>query len=99
MIEPFTLKHLAMGGPSYPWHKVKKEAVVRECIDNPAECRGVVEMRPSLTGTGTAIPRCDGHWEQRLEREEELRNDYPDSPIAPSWFDPTVAGERWDDDY
>ena len=20
-------------------------------------------------------------------------------PIAPSWFDPSIAGERWDDDY
>lgn len=72
---------------------------MRECIDNPDECHGSVEMRPSLTGTGTAIPRCDFHWEVRLTREEELRQQYPDSPIAPSWFDPTAAGERWDDDY
>lgn len=71
----------------------------RECIDDPAECGGEVEMRPSLTGTGTAIPRCDRHWGLRLQREEQLRRDYPDSPIAPSWFDPTYAGERWDDDY
>jgi len=71
----------------------------RECIDNPAECKGKVEMRPSLTGTGTPIPRCDHHWEKRLEKDEEHRRIYPDSPIAPSWFDPTLAGERWDDDY
>jgi hypothetical protein len=56
-------------------------------------------MRESLTGTGTMIPRCDLHWDKRLQREEELRKRYPDSPIAPSWFDPTIAGERWNDDY
>jgi hypothetical protein len=31
-------------------------------------------------------------WE-RIERE------YPDSPIAPAWFDETAAGEHWDSDY
>lgn len=72
---------------------------MRECIDNPAECRGPVEFRPSLTGTGTPIPRCDFHWNRRLEREDELRSAYPDSSIPPMWFDPTAAGERWDDDY
>lgn len=72
---------------------------MRYCIENPAECRGEVEMRSSLTGTGMAIPRCDHHWEKRLERDEEHRRIYPDSPIAPSWFDPSIAGERWDDDY
>ena len=71
---------------------------MRECIENPDECRGEVEMRPSLTGTGTTIPRCDHHWDLRLERDEQLRRDYPDSPIPPAWFDPTFAGERWDDD-
>ena len=70
-----------------------------ECIDNPDECGGEVELRPSLTGTGTSIARCDRHWWLRLQREEELRKVYPDSPIAPSWFDPAAAGERWDDDY
>jgi hypothetical protein len=53
----------------------------------------------SLTGTGTSIPRCDAHWDERLRQDERIRNDYPDSPIAPSWFDPADAGERWDDDY
>lgn len=29
---------------------------------------------------------------------EDLRRDYPDSPIPPSWFDPANAGERWEDE-
>ena len=70
-----------------------------ECIDDHrGECSGPVELRPSLTGTGTPIPRCDLHWDIRLEKEDELRSVYPDSPNPPSWFDPEVAGERWDDD-
>jgi hypothetical protein len=67
--------------------------------DMPSPCRGPVEYRESLTGTGTPIPRCDYHWNLRLDREDEHRRIYPDSPIAPAWFDPEAAGERWDDDY
>lgn len=71
----------------------------RECLDaNRGGCRGPVELRPSLTGTGMAIPRCDAHWSKRLDQEQEWRAVYPDSPIAPSWFDPTAAGEVWDED-
>lgn len=71
-----------------------------DCLQyRDGECRGEVAFRPSLTGTGTAIKRCDLHWERRLERDQEHRQVYPDSPIAPSWFDPTLIGEHWDSDY
>jgi hypothetical protein len=70
-----------------------------ECLDaHQGDCRGATEYRPSLTGTGTAIPRCDKHWEDRLDKEDELRQVYPDSPIPPAWFDPTAAGETWDEE-
>ena len=73
--------------------------IVRECLDEVrGGCSGEVLLRPSLTGTGMAIPRCDAHWIKRLEKDEEDRAIYPDSPIAPAWFDPTAAGERWDDE-
>ncbi len=62
-------------------------------------CQGEVEYRMSLSGTGASIPRCDHHWDERLEAQERIDRDYPDSPVAPSWFDPADAGERWDDDY
>lgn len=71
-----------------------------DCLEyGNGPCEGAVEYRTSLTGTGMAIERCDRHWELRLAREEELRRDYPDSPFAPDWFDPSYAGERWDDEY
>jgi hypothetical protein len=71
-----------------------------ECLDrHKGGCSGEVALRPSLTGTGMAIARCDRHWQKRLDLQTQDRIDYPDSPIPPAWFDPTAAGERWDDDY
>lgn len=70
-----------------------------ECIQrHDGTCHGAVEHRPSLTGTGTRIPRCEHHWERRLQAEEEHRQIYPDSDIPPAWFDPAAAGERWNED-
>lgn len=69
-----------------------------DCLDGPDDCRGPVEYRMPLSGTGRAFPRCDRHWEQRLDRQERINRDYPDSPCAPVWFDPVLAGERWEDD-
>ena len=71
-----------------------------ECLeDHTGDCEGDVELRPSLTGTGTPIARCDGHWAKRLDTEDDHRRVYPDSSQPPDWFDPEAAGERWDDDY
>lgn len=72
-----------------------------DCLDagGATACRGPVEYRAAISGTGRSFPRCDRHWERRLAEHEEISAAYPDSPIAPSWFDPTLAGERWDDDY
>lgn len=70
-----------------------------ECLDDhKGGCSGAVELRPSLSGTGTPIPRCDAHWAARLDWQDEHNRAYPDSPCPPSWFDPTYAGERWDED-
>lgn len=52
-----------------------------------------------LSATGRSFPRCEAHWEERLDRQAEINERYPDTPIAPSWFDPSYAGERWNDDY
>lgn len=62
-------------------------------------CDGEVEMRESLSGTGEPIPRCTKHWAGRLDAHQRLREVYPDSSTPPSWFDPSVVGEHWDDDY
>lgn len=66
------------------------------CLEHDASCGGLVELRPSLTGTGTPIARCDRHWHARLQAESAHRHRYPEH--APADFDPGYAGERWDED-
>lgn len=70
-----------------------------ECLDGPTDCAGEVQYRMPLSGTGRSFPRCDAHWSERLDRQAEIDRRYPDSPFAPSDFDPSYAGESWDDDY
>lgn len=73
---------------------------VVECLDDHGEgtCTGPVGYH-AVPG-GSAVPRCDGHFAQRLQRWEDSDLErYADSDVAPSWFDPTACGERWDDDY
>lgn len=65
-------------------------------IGRASTCQGPTELRPSLSGTGLAIARCDGHWEARLRFQEELDRRYPVQ--APADFDPLYAGERWDEE-
>lgn len=67
--------------------------------DGPVTCKGKVEYRMSLSGTGASFPRCDKHWGERLKEQERINERYPDSPLPPAWFDPMDAGEHWDEDY
>lgn len=69
-----------------------------ECLNyNPDECRGPVAFH--TTGDSLkAWPRCDFHQEQRQESYENSIERYANSSVAPSWFDPSYAGERWDED-
>lgn len=69
-----------------------------DCIDGPDDCRGNMEYRHALSGTGRSFPRCDHHWELRLDEQERIDRDYPDSDTPPAWFDPSYAGESWDDE-
>jgi hypothetical protein len=34
-----------------------------------------------------------------LDRRENSIERWADSDVPPPWFDPTFAGERWEDDY
>lgn len=69
-----------------------------ECLDGPEDCAGAVEFRTTPDRSDfQAFPRCDFHFERRLEAAE--RNLELQSDTAPSWFDPAYAGERWDADY
>jgi hypothetical protein len=72
-----------------------------ECLESYGDsehCEGNVEYRMALGGT-VSYPRCNFHWNKRLDFNDRVTRHYPDSPIAPSWFDPSYAGEQWDDDY
>jgi hypothetical protein len=71
-----------------------------ECLDERGEqtCRGPLQYRMALSGTGKSFVRCDKHWGDRLAMQDKINNRYPDSEFAPSDFDPTYAGERWNDD-
>ena len=70
-----------------------------ECLNAyDGRCKGAVEYRTPLSGTGKAFPRCDKHWSERLDHEEALRERYPEH--APADFDPLYAGEAWgEEDY
>lgn len=71
-----------------------------ECLDGGEEmigCKGPVELRYPLSPTGIWYPRCDEHYEQRLEQQDKINERYPFH--EPADFDPLYAGERWDDDY
>jgi len=70
------------------------------CLDDGGKtpCEGAVELRPSLTGTGLAIPRCDAHWIARLDEQDRINERYP--VHAPSDFSYYDAGEYWsEEDY
>lgn len=65
--------------------------------DSP--CSGTVEYHSIDPGRTRAHPRCAKHWRERLQRRENSIERYENSDIAPDWFDPSYAGERWNDDY
>ena len=70
---------------------------IHECLENHrGDCEGEVLNRTPLSGTGRSFPRCEKHWADRLEKQDEINRRYPTN--APSDFDPTYAGERWGED-
>lgn len=72
-----------------------------DCLDfrDDGTCQGKVEYH-TLDGL-KSWPRCAHHFDLRMlayEDPDSLER-YANSDVAPSWFDPADAGERWDDDY
>jgi len=77
---------------------VDEEGVPYVCLDESPECKGSVELRYPLSPTGKWFPRCDKHWEERLEIQDGINARYPSSP--PSDWSPLDAREAWgEDDY
>lgn len=70
-----------------------------DCLDysDDGTCRGAVEYRMPLSGTGKSFPRCDHHWGERLDLQDDINARYPYH--EPADFDPYDAGEHWGDDY
>lgn len=72
-----------------------------QCIEAGGDnqtCSGdTVEYRFGY-GLKGSYPRCGGHHQAYLERMEQINRRYPDSDIPPADFDPTYAGESWDED-
>lgn len=74
---------------------------MNNCIDSHlSPCRGKVAERYSLSGSGMRFSRCDGHYDDYVTRTQpridEIYRRYP--AVAPDDFDPSYAGERWDED-
>lgn len=67
-----------------------------QCLDGPEGCRGPVDYH-SVDGI-KAWPRCDGHFAQRLTLQEQINHKYG-GDVPPCDFDPSYAGESWDEDY
>ncbi len=74
-----------------------------ECLDEHPDnsgCEGEVAYHTNPYSMSLkAWPRCVKHYDEYLTRMEGINQRYPDSPIPPPGFDPSYAGERWDDDY
>ncbi len=80
-------------------NEIMADEEILECLEDHGEntCRGPVEYRMPLSESGKSFPRCDLHWDKRLDEQERINETYP--TFAPSDFDPGYAGETWDEDY
>lgn len=70
---------------------------ILECMEDPTECSGPVELHSLDPGRSEAFPRCEKHWGRRLDRywAKDSMERYANSDVVPEWFDPTYAGETW----
>lgn len=69
-----------------------------ECLDGyRGSCSGTVEYRHT-SSFGKGFPRCEKHHAERMARRQNSIEQYADSDVPPAWFDPTAAGERWNED-
>lgn len=72
------------------------------CLDSDnSPCQGEVGQYMALSGSGESYPRCEKHYGEYVDRLQPVMDDisrrYPSH--APGDFDPSYAGESWDEDY
>lgn len=61
-------------------------------------CAGPAQTQYSRSGLTSSV-YCERHWGEHNDILDGIAERYPDSDVAPAWFDPTYAGESWNDDY
>jgi hypothetical protein len=71
---------------------------VLRCLEANNYCDGPVEYRMALRATGVSFPRCQRHWQKRLEIQEGINARYPDQGPAEAGAVGPYAGERPDED-
>jgi len=70
------------------------------CLEESEVCNGIVEWRSTPDRKDfKSFPRCEYHYEKRLESAEEAISAGYTSDLEPSWYDYMNAGEHWSDDY
>jgi len=70
-----------------------------DCLDGPEGCSGAVEYRMPLSGTGRSFPRCEGHWDARLERQQEINERYFSTPSSHYCRHGSYIGDPYGADY
>jgi hypothetical protein len=85
-----------------PWDEVHHWTIElpygpEDCLERGPDCEG--QVGDWYTSGPRSWPRCDFHGNRRMDAYENSMERYADSDVVPSWFDPSYAGEHWDDDY
>jgi len=65
-----------------------------QCLNEDELCHGPVDYW-TVGGSLKGWPRCDYHGMRRQDQYENSLEQESQSDVAPSWFDPTDAGETW----
>jgi hypothetical protein len=71
-----------------------------DCLDyNVYECKGAVEYRYSMSGTGRSYPRCDKHWSDRVDKQDQIRERYMGTPSSHYCRHGNYIGDPYGADY
>lgn len=78
----------------HPREVARRHAAAQPCLRrHDGNCEGEVSGRASIT---TTIYECAHHMAESIARNQANHHRYPEHP--PADFDPTYAGETWDED-
>ena len=81
-------------------HEPQPTLTYADCLDHNPQCSGEVEYRMPLSSTGRSFPRCEYHWDKRLDEQQRIERTYHvHSATPPPGYDYLDAGEYWDTDY